>query len=245
MFGWRTTTTPRPRGSTAPSSRGAPQLPSGVRDRAHRRQRGAGTALIESIVTNQGLSVGLSLLISLLALGLTSGRWGPTLKCIAANVWALLLVLGAAGWLGVEMGVATSSFLALGVGVGLDYGIHLAFDKESVEGGPGAVSPRVECGGGGSGPGRAHALCQSHGGEAGLPDRAEPRGLGLHGDRGVRAGAGGPLLPDSAGRRGRGQSGRGGLTGHTGSGIIHIPPLARSEVPTLGTTYQPGARRGR
>ncbi len=102
-----------------------------------------GRVLIQSIVTNQGLSVGLSLLISLLALGLTSGRWGPTLKCIAANVWALLLVLGAAGWLGVEMGVATSSFLALGVGVGLDYGIHLAFDKESVEGGPGAVFLRV------------------------------------------------------------------------------------------------------
>ena len=102
-----------------------------------------GRVLIQSIVANQGLSVSLSLLISLLALGLTSGRWGPTLKCIAANVWALLLVLGAAGWLGVEMGVATSSFLALGVGVGLDYGIHLAFDKESVEGGPGAVFLRV------------------------------------------------------------------------------------------------------
>ncbi|HXU33144.1 MAG TPA: hypothetical protein VN851_21465 [Thermoanaerobaculia bacterium] len=102
-----------------------------------------GAVLIESIVTNQGISVGLSLVVSLLALGFTSGRWGLTLKCIAANVWALLLTLGAAGWLGIEMGVATSSFLALGVGVGLDYGIHLAFDRESVEGGPGAVFLRV------------------------------------------------------------------------------------------------------
>lgn len=102
-----------------------------------------GRVLIRSIVTNQGLSVGLSLVVSLLALGLTSGRWGPTLKCIVANVWALLLVLGAAGWLGVEMGVATSSFLALGVGVGLDFGIHMAFDTETVEGGPGAVFLRV------------------------------------------------------------------------------------------------------
>ncbi len=102
-----------------------------------------GAVLIESIVTNQGTSVGLSLLVSLLVLGLASGRWGPTLQCIAANIWALLLVLGAAGWLGIEMGVATSSFLALGVGVGLDYGIHLAFGQESVEGGPGAVFLRV------------------------------------------------------------------------------------------------------
>ena len=78
-----------------------------------------GRVLIQSIVASQGISVGLSLVVSLLALGLTSGRWGRTLACIAANVWALLLVLGAAGWLGVEMGVATSSFLALGVGVGL------------------------------------------------------------------------------------------------------------------------------
>ena len=102
-----------------------------------------GRVLIQSIVTSQGLSVGSSLIVSLLALGFASGRWGPTLKCIAANVWALLLVLGAAGWLGVEMGVATSSFLALGVGVGLDYGIHLAFHSESAEGGPGAVFLRV------------------------------------------------------------------------------------------------------
>src|SRR3954471_12708254 len=31
----------------------------------------------------------------------------------------------------------------------------------------------------------------------------------------------------------------------TRSGIIHIPPLDRSEVPTLGSTKKPGARRGR
>ncbi len=102
-----------------------------------------GRVLIESIVTSQGTSVGFSLLASMFALGFTSGRWGRTLKCIAANVWALLLTLGAAGWLGVEMGVATSSFLALGVGVGLDYAIHLAFDPRSAEGGPGVVFLRV------------------------------------------------------------------------------------------------------
>jgi predicted RND superfamily exporter protein len=102
-----------------------------------------GRVLIQSIVTSQGASVATSLLLSLLVLGVASGRWGRSLWCIAANVWALLLTLGAAGWLGLEMGVATSSFLAVGVGVGLDYGIHLAFHHHSEEGGEGAIYLRV------------------------------------------------------------------------------------------------------
>jgi predicted RND superfamily exporter protein len=102
-----------------------------------------GRVLIESIVTSQSWSVATSLLLSLLVLGIASSRWTRSLWCIAANVWALLLTLGAAGWLGLEMGVATSSFLAVGVGVGLDYGIHLAFHHESAEGGEGAVYLRV------------------------------------------------------------------------------------------------------
>lgn len=86
-----------------------------------------GRVLIGSIVDNQVTSVLVSLGISLLVLGFASGRWRRAVLCIAANAWALLMVLGAAGWLGIELGVASSSFLALGVGVGLDYGIHLAF----------------------------------------------------------------------------------------------------------------------
>lgn len=102
-----------------------------------------GRILIESIVTSQSASVATSLVLSLLVLGIASGRWRKSLWCIAANVWALLLTLGAAGWLGIEMGVATSSFLAVGVGVGLDYGIHLAFHHESAEGGEGAIYLRI------------------------------------------------------------------------------------------------------
>ncbi|HVR95739.1 MAG TPA: MMPL family transporter [Thermoanaerobaculia bacterium] len=92
-----------------------------------------GRVLIGSIVNNQATSVLLSLGASLIVLGFASGRWGRALRCIAANAWALLLVLGTAGWLGIDMGVASSSFLALGVGVGLDYGIHLAFHPEEAE----------------------------------------------------------------------------------------------------------------
>jgi uncharacterized protein len=90
-----------------------------------------GRVLIGSIVDNQTVSVLLSLAVSLLVLGFASGRWGRALRCLSVNAWALLLVLGGAGWLGLELGVATSSFLALGIGVGLDYGIHLGFHSRA------------------------------------------------------------------------------------------------------------------
>lgn len=102
-----------------------------------------GRVLIESIVGNQRTSVLLSLGISLLVLGIASGRWGRALRCIGGNAWALLLVLGTAGWLGLDLGVASSSFLALGVGVGLDYGIHLAFHPEGSAADHAAVISRV------------------------------------------------------------------------------------------------------
>jgi predicted RND superfamily exporter protein len=102
-----------------------------------------GRVLIESIVGNQTTSVLLSLGISLLVLGFSSGRWVQALRCIVANAWALLLVLGTAGWLGISMGVASSSFLALGVGVGLDYGIHLGFHPKQEGEDPLAVVLRV------------------------------------------------------------------------------------------------------
>jgi predicted RND superfamily exporter protein len=103
-----------------------------------------GRVLIRSVVSSQGISVAASLGLSWLALGFASGRWGTALRCILAIVWALALVLGIAGWAGLTLGVASSCFLALGVGVGLDYGIHLAFGRSrSGEGEEGAVFLRV------------------------------------------------------------------------------------------------------
>jgi hypothetical protein len=52
-------------------------------------------------------------------------------------------VLGVAGWAGIPLGVASSCFLALGVGVGLDYGIHLGLGGYEEEGGKGAIRLRV------------------------------------------------------------------------------------------------------
>jgi uncharacterized protein len=107
-----------------------------------------GRVLIESITTSQAVSVAASLLTSWLVLGFASRRWGTSLRCILAIVWALLLVLGIAGWAGIPLGVASSCFLALGVGVGLDYGIHLGFGRSrsaagESEGEDGAIYLRV------------------------------------------------------------------------------------------------------
>lgn len=93
-----------------------------------------GRVLIESITRSQAVSVAASLLTSWLVLGFASRRWGTSLRCILAIVWALALVLGIAGWAGIPLGVASSCFLALGVGVGLDYGIHLGFGRRKGEG---------------------------------------------------------------------------------------------------------------
>jgi predicted RND superfamily exporter protein len=81
--------------------------------------------------------------MSWLTLGFASRRWWTSLRCILAIVWALALVLGVAGWAGIPLGVASSCFLALGVGIGLDYGIHLAFGREEDEDEAGAVQRRV------------------------------------------------------------------------------------------------------
>ena len=99
-----------------------------------RRRRGRiggsaerGRVLIESVVSSQAISVAASLLMSWSDPGLRLRPLGTSLRCILAIVWALALVLGVAGWAGLPLGVASSCFLALGVGVGLDYSIHLAF----------------------------------------------------------------------------------------------------------------------
>ncbi|HET9209995.1 MAG TPA: MMPL family transporter [Thermoanaerobaculia bacterium] len=103
-----------------------------------------GRVLIESVTSSQGISVLASLGMSWLTLGFASRRWRTSGRCILAIVWALALVLGIAGWAGIPLGVASSCFLALGVGIGLDYGIHLGFGhRADGEGEEGAVYLRV------------------------------------------------------------------------------------------------------
>jgi predicted RND superfamily exporter protein len=98
--------------------------------------------LIESVTSSQAISVLASLVMSWATLGFASRRWGTSFRCILAIVWALILVLGVAGWAGMPLGVASSCFMALGIGIGLDYGIHLGFGHHD-EGEEGAVHHRV------------------------------------------------------------------------------------------------------
>lgn len=102
-----------------------------------------GRVLIESVTSSQAISVLASLVMSWVTLGFASRRWGTAGRCILAIVWALTLVLGVAGWAGMPLGVASSCFMALGIGIGLDYGIHLAFGHHEGEGEEGAVQHRV------------------------------------------------------------------------------------------------------
>jgi predicted RND superfamily exporter protein len=103
-----------------------------------------GRVLIESVTSSQGISVAASLVMSWVTLGFATRQWKKSFRCILAIVWALLLVLGVAGWAGLPLGVASSCFLALGIGIGLDYSIHLAFHgDEEDEDEAGAVQRRV------------------------------------------------------------------------------------------------------
>lgn len=95
-----------------------------------------GRHLIDRLVIGQTRAVLTSTLLCLAALVLLFGRWKRALLCIGAILWALLLLLGVIGWTGVELGVASSCFLGLSLGVGLDYSIHLAYGRAGVEAGP-------------------------------------------------------------------------------------------------------------
>ena len=82
-------------------------------------------ALIGGVVTTQVESLALSLLgIFAITAGLSrSLRHG--LLCTVPAAFAVLLNFAVMGWLGIPLGVATSMFAGMTLGVGVDYAIHL------------------------------------------------------------------------------------------------------------------------
>lgn len=82
-------------------------------------------ALIGGVVTTQVESLVLSLLgIFAVTAGLSrSLRRG--LLCVVPATFAVLLDFAVLGWLGIPLGVATSMFAGMTLGVGVDYAIHL------------------------------------------------------------------------------------------------------------------------
>ena len=88
-----------------------------------------GRVLIDSMVATQLRAVTVSVVLLFVLLLLMSGNPRASLRCMAAVGWALALMLGLVGWLGVSLGVASSCFLGIALGVGIDYSVHFAFGR--------------------------------------------------------------------------------------------------------------------
>jgi predicted RND superfamily exporter protein len=82
-------------------------------------------SLIGAVVTTQVESLALSLvgIFAVTAWLARSGRRGRL--CVVPAAFAVLLDFAAMGWLGIPLGVATSMFAGMTLGVGVDYAIHL------------------------------------------------------------------------------------------------------------------------
>jgi len=82
-------------------------------------------SLIKGIVTTQMQSlfwslVGIYLVTALLG---RSFRWG--IYCVIPSALAVAINFAAMGWLGIPLGVATSMFAGMTLGIGVDFAIHL------------------------------------------------------------------------------------------------------------------------
>jgi predicted RND superfamily exporter protein len=82
-------------------------------------------SLIQSIVRTQLESLAVSLAGIFLVTALFSGsvRWGC--YCLLPNVFAVLIKFAVMGWLEIPLGVATSMFAAMTLGIGVNCAIHL------------------------------------------------------------------------------------------------------------------------
>lgn len=81
-------------------------------------------AMIPAIVRTQmgSLLLALAANLAIVALLFRSLRYG--LACVAPTAVAVAWTFGLMGWLGMPLGVATSMFCAVTLGIGVDYGIH-------------------------------------------------------------------------------------------------------------------------
>lgn len=109
-------------------------------------------AMIPAIVRTQVSSLLLALAGALVAVMLLYRSVRAGLCAVAPTALAILWTFGAMGWLGVPLGVATSMFCAITLGVGVDYGIHFferfrrardAGDPEPVDRALGEAGPAI------------------------------------------------------------------------------------------------------
>ena len=87
-------------------------------------------AMVPAIVDGQVRSLAGALLGSALAVALGLRRPGLGLAAIVPALGAVLWTFGVMGWAGIPLGVATSMFCAITLGVGDDYAIHFLERRE-------------------------------------------------------------------------------------------------------------------
>jgi hypothetical protein len=104
-------------------------------------------AMIPAIVRTQVVSLGLAVLGAFLCLCVIyRGVW-LGLVAVAPTACAVLWVFGGSGWLGIPLGVATSMFCAITLGIGVDYAIHLVHRWREAPPGDEAVDHALEAAG--------------------------------------------------------------------------------------------------
>lgn len=91
--------------------------------------------VVREIVGNQLRSIGWTLSSIAVVLIVFFGRGLTGLIAMAPVTAATVFVLGAMGYLGVPLGIATSMFASLTVGVGVDFGIHFLHRYRTERGG--------------------------------------------------------------------------------------------------------------
>ncbi len=97
-------------------------------------------AMIPAIVKTQVLSLLLALGGATLLLALIYRSLAAALAAVGPAMVAVLWTFGAMGWTGIPLGVATSMFCAITLGIGVDYGIHF-FERYRLAASHGAEQP--------------------------------------------------------------------------------------------------------
>jgi predicted RND superfamily exporter protein len=97
-------------------------------------------AMIPAIVRTQLGSLLLAVVSNLLVVALLFRSLTAGLACIAPTVVAVAWIFGMMGWLGIPIGVATSMFCAVTLGIGIDYGIHF-FERFQASESAGVLQP--------------------------------------------------------------------------------------------------------
>lgn len=97
-------------------------------------------AMIDGLVRSLVIATVMTPILSALVLSWVYGSWKSGILALWPTLVTVGSVLGAMGWLGIPLGVATSVYLAITLGVGVDFAVHLQ-DRLAAEAGE---SPGVQ-----------------------------------------------------------------------------------------------------